>query len=160
MKFYRKWRKKSRYMKRASKREAGNLSPVEIRKLAKAEAFNDFLTQLAGTATGALLGAFFGLVSMVAVVVNAVRNLPGARNLLKQVPMVAAAGSEVALASGIIAGVVAGAAAITGGAVGGIAGHEAAKGAKTPAEAAERAAKAVAEKFNPLKQKMLEGIPK
>ncbi|RVE60257.1 hypothetical protein OJAV_G00179180 [Oryzias javanicus] len=142
------------------KEEAGNLTPLEIRKRARAEALNDFLTLLAGTATGALLGAFFGLVNMVAAVVSAVKNLPDARSLMKKVPVVAAAGSEVALVSGIIAGVVAGTAAIAGGAVGGMAGHEAAKGAKTPAEAAEMAAKAVTEEFNSLRQKMLQGRPK
>uniref|UniRef100_A0A3P9IBD5 AIG1-type G domain-containing protein n=1 Tax=Oryzias latipes TaxID=8090 RepID=A0A3P9IBD5_ORYLA len=131
------------------KGEAGNLTPVEVRERAKAKVHNDFLIQLTGIATGALLGAFFGLAGMVVRLIKAIKNPSEVMNLIKKVPMVGAAavGGEVALASGIAVGVTAGAVFTTGGVLGGVAGNEAAKGAKTPLEAAERAAKAVTERF-------------
>uniref|UniRef100_A0A3B4WSR4 AIG1-type G domain-containing protein n=1 Tax=Seriola lalandi dorsalis TaxID=1841481 RepID=A0A3B4WSR4_SERLL len=46
------------------KLSSGHLSPEEVRKQAKTIVSDRFLVSLAGTATGALLGAFFGLAGM------------------------------------------------------------------------------------------------
>uniref|UniRef100_A0A096LQV9 AIG1-type G domain-containing protein n=2 Tax=Poecilia formosa TaxID=48698 RepID=A0A096LQV9_POEFO len=48
------------------------LPPQEIRKRAKTFVSNEFLIQLVGTATGALLGAFFGVAALLEVVMKVV----------------------------------------------------------------------------------------
>ncbi|XP_054457338.1 uncharacterized protein LOC129093362 [Anoplopoma fimbria] len=128
-----------------------NMSQEQIRKQAKSIVSDRLMILLAGTATGALLGAFFGLAGMVLLVITAMRNCPGLMNLVKKFPALggaaaaAAGGGEVAglAATGVVLGVVATGFAATGGVIGGIIGHEAAEGAETAGEAAEMAAKAV-----------------
>ncbi|KAM9425008.1 LOW QUALITY PROTEIN: uncharacterized protein KZ484_006419 [Pholidichthys leucotaenia] len=122
-----------------------NLPKEEIREKAKTKVSNDFLTLLAGTATGVLLGAFWGIAAMVTVVITAVRT-PELMKLVKQVPALtgaAAVGAEVAAAATAVVGV---ASVAAGGVWGGAIGHDAAVGARTPLEAAERAADAVIKK--------------
>ncbi|KAM6909468.1 uncharacterized protein FYW49_013303 [Xenentodon cancila] len=131
---------------------SGHIAPQEIRKLAQAKVSNQFLIQLAGTGTGALLGAFFGVAAMVESVITAVKNPPEILRLVKKIPAVARvpAAGELTVAAGVMGGVTAGAAAVMGGIMGGVAGHDAAKRAKTPGEAAQMAFKAVIEKKNPM----------
>ncbi|XP_018543358.2 GTPase IMAP family member 5 [Lates calcarifer] len=120
-----------------------------IRQQAKANVSNRFLIQLTGTATGAVLGAFFGVAALVGLVITAVRNVEFMKSMKSTpaVAMTAAAvgggGGEVALAA---AGTAAGAVAVVGGVVGGVIGYKAAKGAETVQDAAEMAANAVIEK--------------
>ncbi|XP_061592795.1 uncharacterized protein LOC133457483 [Cololabis saira] len=127
----------------------GHLALQEIRKLAQANVSNQFLIQLAGIATGVLLGAFFGVEAMIRYVF---KKIPGGISLVG--PVVLAAG-EVALTTGAIAGGVAiGTAAVAGGIIGGKAGHDAAVGAKTPTEAVKKAYKAVTDKRQAVLQKL------
>uniref|UniRef100_A0A3Q3MFB1 AIG1-type G domain-containing protein n=1 Tax=Mastacembelus armatus TaxID=205130 RepID=A0A3Q3MFB1_9TELE len=130
---------------------SGNMTPEEIRKQAKTNVSNRILIQLAGIATGAVLGAFFGVAMMVVSVAKAVKNAPGLLQFVKSAPALAStaatAGGEVAIvAAGVAVGASTSAVAITGGVLGGITGHEAAAGAETVWEATERAAKAVFDK--------------
>ncbi|XP_062416567.1 protein mono-ADP-ribosyltransferase PARP14-like isoform X3 [Pungitius pungitius] len=129
---------------------SGNMSQEEIRKQAKASVNERLLIQLAGTATGALLGAFFGLAVMVGLVVTAVRNCAQVVKLLKTVPMLSGIATPVsagvATAGQVVLGVAAAGMVVAGGVIGGVIGNEAAEGAKTPLEAAEMAAKAVMKK--------------
>ncbi|XP_041841595.1 uncharacterized protein LOC121640008 isoform X3 [Melanotaenia boesemani] len=122
---------------------SGNFSPDEIRKQAKTNVTNELLIQLAGTATGTLLGAFFVVAAMVEAVKRNVKkpldivrlvknNIPA----LSRAPAAAAVEGQVVLAAGVIAGV---GAATAGGVMGGVIGHKAAEGAKSPMEAAKRA---------------------
>ncbi|XP_041841549.1 uncharacterized protein LOC121639989 isoform X3 [Melanotaenia boesemani] len=121
---------------------SGNLSPDEIRKQAKTNVTNELLIQLAGTATGTLLGAFFGVRAMIEVVIRTVRNPLNIVRLVKNIPALARAPAaaavegQVVLAAGVIAGV---GAATAGGVMGGVIGYKAAEGAKSPMEAAKRA---------------------
>ncbi|XP_061566326.1 uncharacterized protein LOC133420608 [Cololabis saira] len=133
---------------------SGHLAPQEIRKLAQANVSNQYLIQLAGTATGALLGAFFG-VEAIKCVFEVLKSQTKIMNLAKGLvtPAVFTAG-EVTLATGLMAGVATGTAAVGGGILGGKAGHDAAVGAKTPMEAAERAYKAVADQRHAALQKL------
>ncbi|XP_027893669.1 uncharacterized protein LOC114157094 [Xiphophorus couchianus] len=124
------------------------LPPQEIRKQAKTFVFNEFLIKLAGTATGALLGAFFGVAALLEVVMKVVKNptevMKRVKNLTTMAPAVAAAGSEVAVvATGVVAGVATVTAAVAGGARGIAIGQEASKEAKTPMEAIEKSYEAV-----------------
>lgn len=124
------------------------LPPQEIRKQAKTFVFNEFLIKLAGTATGALLGAFFGVAALLEVVMKVVKNptevMKRVKNLTTMAPAVAAAGSEVAVvATGVVAGVATVTAAVAGGARGVAIGQEASKEAKTPMEAIEKSYEAV-----------------
>ncbi|XP_076018632.1 LOW QUALITY PROTEIN: uncharacterized protein LOC143010269 [Genypterus blacodes] len=115
-----------------------NMTPEEIRKEAKKVVFKRFLITLAGTATGAVLGAFLGVAAMVGVVIMAVRQTT-------------AIGIQGAVGGGMIGAVTAGtvlaastAVIATAGAVaGGAIGYNAIEAAETPGEAAEMAAKAV-----------------
>ncbi|KAM6894253.1 uncharacterized protein PEZ65_021947 [Lycodopsis pacificus] len=119
----------------------GNVPQEEIRKQAKTRVSDRLLIQLAGTATGVVLGAFCGLAAMVGVVVTALHNCAGLMKLVKRAPAMAAAaaGGEVAglAATGVALGVAAAGVAAIGGVVGGIIGHEAAEEAETPWEAVE-----------------------
>ncbi|KAM8899687.1 uncharacterized protein AB9W97_010009 isoform 2-T2 [Spinachia spinachia] len=120
---------------------SGNMPRDEIRKQSKARVNDRLLIQLAGTATGALLGAFFGFAAMVVLVVATVKKCAQLGNLLKTVPAlsgIAAPVSAGVATAGKVAMVV-----VTGGVMGGFIGNEAAEGAKTPLEAAEMAANAV-----------------
>ncbi|XP_044040829.1 uncharacterized protein LOC122870585 [Siniperca chuatsi] len=124
-----------------------NMPVEEIRKQAKTRVSERFLIQLAGTATGALLGAFFGVAAMVGLVITAVQNV---KALAQRIPALggayaaaAAGGAEVAVAVGVVAGVTA---ASAGAVIGGGIGHDAAEGAETPWEAVEMAANAVINK--------------
>uniref|UniRef100_A0A3Q1I8E1 AIG1-type G domain-containing protein n=1 Tax=Anabas testudineus TaxID=64144 RepID=A0A3Q1I8E1_ANATE len=126
-----------------------NMSSEEIRLKAKNTVSQRFLNQLAGTATGVLLGAFFGVAAMLKLALTAVRSPAELIKLVKNTPPVgklaigAAAGGEIV---GVCLGVGAGALAVTGGVMGGIIGHDAAEGAETMKEAVEKAAKAVIDK--------------
>ncbi|XP_041841570.1 uncharacterized protein LOC121639996 isoform X2 [Melanotaenia boesemani] len=127
---------------------SGNFSPDEIRKQAKTNVTNELLIQLAGMATGALLGAFFGVAAMVEAVISTVRNPLDIVRLVKNIPALAPAAAavegQVVLAAGVIAGV---GAATAGGVMGGVIGYKAAEGAKSPMEAAKRAYQDVLKKI-------------
>ncbi|XP_072232867.1 uncharacterized protein [Leuresthes tenuis] len=127
---------------------SGNLTPEQVRKQAKTEVFNELMIRLTGTATGALLGAFFGVAIMVKHVLSFVRPaelLKSGKKItaLAGAPTAMVAGGEVALATGVAAGVTVAAIATAGGVKGGFVGHDAAKGAKNPLEAMKMAAEAV-----------------
>ncbi|XP_069578385.1 uncharacterized protein [Brachyistius frenatus] len=122
-----------------------NLPPKEIRKVAKSQVSDRFLIQLAGTATGVVLGAFFGVAAMVGLVITAMRNVEFVK-LLKSFPAAApaaAVGGEIAAAGIGVGGV---ALATGGGIIGGMIGHDAARGAETPLEAAKMTAEAIMDK--------------
>ncbi|XP_017296838.1 uncharacterized protein LOC108251154 [Kryptolebias marmoratus] len=133
-----------------------NLSPMEIREKAKADVSKELSTHLAGAVTGVLLGAFFGIMSLVEVVMKVVKSpseiMKLGKNLSAFAPAAALAGSEVAtVAAGVTACVSLAVAAVAGGVMGGIIGSEAAKDAKTPMEAAMKTVEAVTEKKKTLK---------
>ncbi|XP_023271166.1 poly [ADP-ribose] polymerase 14-like [Seriola lalandi dorsalis] len=133
------------------KLSSGHLSPEEVRKQAKTIVSDRFLVSLAGTATGALLGAFFGLAGMVGLVITAVKNIRSSMNLIRSVPALRGTATAAAAAVGggevaIAAGAVVGTACVTGGIIGGKIGLDAAEGAKTPGEAAQMAYEAVVDK--------------
>ncbi|XP_044040989.1 uncharacterized protein LOC122870691 [Siniperca chuatsi] len=128
---------------------SGNMPVEEIRKQAKTRVSEKFLIQLAGTATGALLGAFFGVVERVGLVIEALQNVKELMTLAKGIPALggaAAGGAEVAVAAGVVAGVTAAGFAAAGAVIGGGIGQDAAEGAETPWEAAKMAANAVINK--------------
>ncbi|XP_040036851.2 protein mono-ADP-ribosyltransferase PARP14 [Gasterosteus aculeatus] len=129
---------------------SGNMPWEEIREQAKARVNERLLIQLAGTATGAVVGAFFGLAAMVGLVVTAVNNCAHLVKLLKTVPALsgigAPAGAGVAMAGQVVLGVAIAGMAAVGGVMGGVIGNKAAEGAQTPLEAAEMAANAVINK--------------
>ncbi|XP_047437113.1 uncharacterized protein LOC125005656 isoform X2 [Mugil cephalus] len=131
------------------RRSSGNLSPQEIRNQAKTKVSNRFLIQLAGTATGILLGAFFGLEFMVREVTTAV-NPSQLINLGKKV-----LAGDVALAAGVVAGVTMTAVAATGAALGGAIGHDISQDAQSPLDAVERTAGALNEKRKQITSKNL-----
>ncbi|KAM9718117.1 uncharacterized protein ACNS7B_021538 [Menidia menidia] len=122
------------------RQSSADLTALEVRKQARASVLNEFLIVLAGVATGALLGAFFGLVEHVK---RAVKS-PGE----KRIPLLASGssavaafvGGEVALAASLVPMA---AMAAREGVKGIMTGHNAAKGAKSPMEAAKNAAVAV-----------------
>lgn len=118
----------------------------EIRNQAKTDVCNSFLTKLTGIATGALLGAFFGVAAMVGLAVTAMNNVMF-MNAVKKAPALmgvsAAAAGETAL---VVAGATGLAAAAAGGVYGGLLGNEAANDAKSPSDAAQRACEAIVEK--------------
>uniref|UniRef100_A0A3P9NJZ2 Uncharacterized LOC103480273 n=1 Tax=Poecilia reticulata TaxID=8081 RepID=A0A3P9NJZ2_POERE len=122
------------------------LPPQEIRKRAKTSVSNEFLIQLVGTATGALLGAFFGVAALLEVVMKVVKNptevMKHVKTLKTMVP--AAVEREAAVvAGGVVAGVAVLAAATLGGIQGGAIGCEASNEVKTPMEAIEKSYEAV-----------------
>ncbi|XP_073331524.1 GTPase IMAP family member 7-like [Pagrus major] len=135
---------------------SGNMTEKEIRKKAKISIFNRLLIRLAGVGTGILVGAFFGVVEMVGLVVTALSDSSQPVQLRQAISKTVKAGGGVAV--GLIAGVAAGGAAAAvpavvvpvaaaAGAVrGGVEGYRAAEGADTPKEAAKRAAEAVRNK--------------
>ncbi|KAJ8286103.1 hypothetical protein GJAV_G00034590 [Gymnothorax javanicus] len=127
------------------RRSSGNMSAEEIREQAKAKVSDRFLIQLAGTATGAVLGALFGVAAMVKLVITALQN-PALMKVLKMSEIggavAAVGGAEVAIAAGFAVGVAA------GGVIGGKKGHEESEKAQTPLEAATMAATAVINEGN------------
>ncbi|XP_022625655.1 uncharacterized protein LOC111239971 [Seriola dumerili] len=135
------------------KLSSGHLSQEEVRQQAKTIVSDRFLVRLTGTATGALLGAFFGLAGMVGLVITAVKNITSSLNVMKNIPALrgtattaaAVGGGEVAIAAGAVVGT---ACVAAGGIIGGKIGLDAAEGAKTPGEAAQMAYKAVMDKAN------------
>ncbi|XP_041820792.1 uncharacterized protein LOC121626379 [Chelmon rostratus] len=130
------------------RQSSGNMPVEEIRKQAKSRVSERFLIQLAGTATGALLGCFFGVAEMIAL---AQQNSATLLKLVKAVPAVggpataAMGGAQPAglTAAVVMAGVSTVGSATVGGVIGGAVGLDAAEGAQTPWEAAQRAAAAV-----------------
>ncbi|XP_041635605.1 protein mono-ADP-ribosyltransferase PARP14-like [Cheilinus undulatus] len=136
------------------KQSQGDMPVEEIRKAAKSIFSEKFMIQLAGTATGVLIGAFFGVAAMVGLVITAVQNSRTVLNVMKKMPAVggtaatAVAGMEAASLTtvGVVAGVTAVGLTGAGAAIGGVIGRDAAEGAKTPKEAMTRAVNAVLEK--------------
>ncbi|XP_019120213.2 GTPase IMAP family member 7 [Larimichthys crocea] len=135
---------------------AGNMSEEEIREQAKARVFERLLIKLTGVGVGALLGAFFGVVVMVGVVLTVLREssepveLRGAIAKSAAVIGAEAFGAIGGAAAGGAAGVTGtslltftGALAVAGAVKGGITGYDASKGANTPKKAAKRALEAV-----------------
>ncbi|XP_075948582.1 uncharacterized protein LOC142950844 [Anarhichas minor] len=121
---------------------SGNVPQEEIRRQAKTRVSERLLIQLAGTATGVVLGALCGLTAMVGLVITALQNCAGLMKLVKMAPATAVAAAAAAAGGGevvglAVAGVALGVAAAIGGVVGGIIGHEAAEAAETPREAVE-----------------------
>ncbi|PWA19841.1 hypothetical protein CCH79_00015837 [Gambusia affinis] len=134
--------------KQISREMAVYLPPQEIRKQAKTFVSNEFLIQLAGTTTGVLLGAFFGVAALLEVVMKVVKNptevMKRVKTLTTMAPAAAAVGGEVAVvAAGVVAGVTTLTAAAAGGVRGSVIGQKACKEAKTPMEAIEKSYEAV-----------------
>ncbi|XP_078020832.1 GTPase IMAP family member 7-like [Epinephelus lanceolatus] len=120
------------------RKSSGNMSEEEITRQAKDRAFKEIWIRLAGVATGVLLGALFGVVAMVLVVVSALKELvPAAKTVIAG----GAAGAGGLGATGITFI----SAAAVGAAVGGYKGYHAAEGADTPWEAAKMTAAALKE---------------
>ncbi|XP_026011209.1 uncharacterized protein LOC113014105 [Astatotilapia calliptera] len=115
-------------------------TPEEIRKQAKTSVFKRFLIQMAGIATGALLGALFGVVTLCEFAVKSVK-----MSVTEMLACVSAA-ATVGKTALVAAGTVGLAAAVAGGVMGGITGNEAAKDAESPLEAVQRTYKAVQKK--------------
>ncbi|KAM6960401.1 LOW QUALITY PROTEIN: protein mono-ADP-ribosyltransferase PARP14-like [Tautogolabrus adspersus] len=132
----------------------GDMSDEEIRKKAKSRVSEKFLIQLAGTATGALMGALFGVAAMVGLVITALQNSKSLISVMKRMPAVggaaaaAAGGVEAAgmTAAAALAGVTAASLTIAGAVIGGVTGREASEGAETIKDAIDRAAKGVINK--------------
>ncbi|XP_027143638.1 GTPase IMAP family member 7-like [Larimichthys crocea] len=138
----------------------GNMSEEEIREQAKGRVFEKLVRELAGILTGALLGAFFGVVVVVGGVATVLREssepvqLRGAiaetatvigRNVcagtsIGQVPVV---GATIVAAAGLPLLTIIAALAATGAMKGVLIGHDASQGADKPREAAERTMEAV-----------------
>ncbi|CAJ1086080.1 protein mono-ADP-ribosyltransferase PARP14-like [Xyrichtys novacula] len=128
----------------------GDVSAVEIRRVARSRVNNEILIKLAGIGTGALVGAFVGMAALVGLVITAFQNHAAFMKLIKRAPAVGSAavgGIEAAgLSAAGMVGVAAGGFAAAGAVVGGIIGGEAAEGAATPMEASIKAANAVINK--------------
>ncbi|XP_026150905.1 uncharacterized protein LOC113123263 [Mastacembelus armatus] len=107
---------------------SGNMTPEEIRKQAKTNVSNRILIQLAGIATGAVFGAFFGVVAKVHPDTNVGKNTATLFQLMKSVPVL----PSTPITQGAIVA-----------AEGAFIGYKAAEGAETLWEAAQQAAKAV-----------------
>ncbi|XP_068443645.1 uncharacterized protein [Clinocottus analis] len=75
----------------------GEMSQEEIRKQAKQRVANRLVIQLAGTATGVVLGAFLGLAAMVLTVLSAVRYIKQLEPLMKMLPALGGAAAPAAL---------------------------------------------------------------
>ncbi|XP_041820485.1 GTPase IMAP family member 7-like [Chelmon rostratus] len=155
------------------RRSSGNMSEERIKKEAQQNASTKLSVRLAGFGAGALLGAFFGVVVMVGLVVTALRSIRDFQDLARTAATAAAAfgaeaggaaagaaaggaaaaggtaaggaaaGGTAAGAAGLSVTTAIGASAAVGGVIGGVAGYYAAEGADTPLEGAKRAAEAV-----------------
>uniref|UniRef100_A0A3P9D082 AIG1-type G domain-containing protein n=1 Tax=Maylandia zebra TaxID=106582 RepID=A0A3P9D082_9CICH len=118
----------------------------EIRNQAKSDVCNSFLTKLTGIATGALLGAFFGVAALVGLAVTAMNNIM-LMNAVKKAPALMGVSSAAAGEAAVgVAGAACVAVAAAGGVFGGFIGNEAANDAKSPSDAAQRACEAIVEK--------------
>uniref|UniRef100_A0A8P4GTD2 AIG1-type G domain-containing protein n=2 Tax=Dicentrarchus labrax TaxID=13489 RepID=A0A8P4GTD2_DICLA len=138
----------------------GNMSKKEIREQAKARVFKKLLIRLAGTAAGVVLGALFGVVVSVGVVLTVLRESSKPVQLRGAIAKTAAVVGAGAV--GIIGGIATGGAvaavgaspaiivtalpAAVGAVVGGVTGYNAAEAADTPWEAAKLAAEAIKNK--------------
>uniref|UniRef100_A0A3P9D0A5 AIG1-type G domain-containing protein n=1 Tax=Maylandia zebra TaxID=106582 RepID=A0A3P9D0A5_9CICH len=120
----------------------------EIRNQAKSDVCNSFLTELTGIATGALLGAFFGVAALVGLAVTAMKNLM-LMNAVKKAPALMGVS---AAAAGQTALVVVGATGLGAATAGGVFGNEAAKDAESLSEAVQGTYKAVEGKRKSLTQ--------
>ncbi|XP_063750464.1 GTPase IMAP family member 7 [Eleginops maclovinus] len=140
------------------RQSSGNMTQEEVRERAKEKVFNNLDIQLAGIATGVLLGALFGTATMVGKVILMLKNVLSDPGQLKAVAKLAGKATGVigtavgAAALGaltgeaaVAVGAAAAVAAVFGAVKGGVAGFHAAKGADTAQEAAQRAAKAAIE---------------
>lgn len=137
-----------------------NMSPGEVKKKAKAIVSDELLVRLAGTATGVVLGAFFGVMSLIDIVMKFVKSPSDIKklcnNLKSFAPTAIAAGGEVTgIVTAVVGCVTVAAAAVTGGVIGGAIGSDAAIDAKTPLEAVKRASEAVKERKKTMTQKQL-----
>ncbi|XP_078132274.1 GTPase IMAP family member 7-like [Sander vitreus] len=101
---------------------SGNMSPAEIRDKATISVCDSLLIRLAGTVTGAVLGAFLGVAGMVAATVRNVQDLSA---------LVSTDRRKLATD------------ALWGGVKGGQIGYDAAEGAETAMEAMDKTVKAV-----------------
>ncbi|XP_039465857.1 uncharacterized protein LOC116315024 [Oreochromis aureus] len=118
-------------------------TPEEIRNQAKSNVINRFLIQMAGTGTGALLGAFFGVVTLVEFAMKSVKNPQLVNVTTKLSRFVPAAQQQNALVAAGAVGLVG--AATGGGIMGGVIGNKAAKDAESLSDAVQRTYKAVQE---------------
>ncbi|XP_074480745.1 GTPase IMAP family member 7-like [Sebastes fasciatus] len=130
------------------RQSSGNMSEEEIREQAKGSIFERLLIKLAGITTGALLGALFGVVSMVGEVVKVLKNpLSEPGQVIKSITafstILGSIGGTAAGALGTSLSITAGLFVVTGAVQGGSTGYHAAEGANTAQEAAKRTAKAV-----------------
>ncbi|XP_034005989.1 GTPase IMAP family member 7-like [Trematomus bernacchii] len=142
------------------RQSSGTLTQEEVRKQAKDRVFNKLNIKLAGIATGVLLGALFGTVTMVGQVILMLTEKlsePGqikslayraeAAGVIGAVGGTAVVGGAAAVLGGAVAGaaalgVIAALVAVAGAVKGGVAGYHAAEGADSPREAVQRATKA------------------
>lgn len=132
------------------KNNPGDMTPDEIRKQAKKRVSNRLLIQLAGTTTGAVLGAFLGLATMVKLAVEVLQHVEGFQKAAKRVQgMEAAAGGGLAMGAMVLG--VAAVCAATGGVLGGCLGNEVAEDAETPWQAVEMVKDAVFKRASNMK---------
>ncbi|XP_049423937.1 GTPase IMAP family member 7-like isoform X3 [Epinephelus fuscoguttatus] len=147
--------------KKHIRESSGNMSEEENTRQAKDRAFKEIWIRLAGVATGAVLGAIFGVVVMGGVVVLALKKiLPVAKTLQAAKEAAAAAGAGETAAGPVAAATraaveggqratrktlisIAGLFAAMGAVVGGYTGYHAAEGADTPWEAVKMTTAAV-----------------
>uniref|UniRef100_A0A3Q4GEM4 AIG1-type G domain-containing protein n=1 Tax=Neolamprologus brichardi TaxID=32507 RepID=A0A3Q4GEM4_NEOBR len=108
-------------------------TPEEIRKQAKTNVINRFLIQMAGIGTGALLGVFFGVVTLAEFAIKAVTNPQLVNVATKLSRFVPAAQQQNALVAAGAVGLVG--AATAGGIMGGVIGNDAAKDSESLSEA-------------------------
>uniref|UniRef100_UPI0037E80190 GTPase IMAP family member 8-like n=1 Tax=Semicossyphus pulcher TaxID=241346 RepID=UPI0037E80190 len=145
------------------RKTSGNMSEAEIREKAKGIVFKKLWIQLAGTATGMLVGAFFGVKIMVNFVLKALMTITQAGPKIQAggIAVVAGGGGTAAVAGGGVAalsikavGVSVGASAAVGAVAGGFTGFCAAEKAETTGEAVQMAQKAVRDGANSITQKI------
>ncbi|XP_044039241.1 GTPase IMAP family member 7-like [Siniperca chuatsi] len=146
---------------------SGNMSEEEVREQAKGRVYTTLLVKFAGTTTGSLLGAFYGVAVMVGLVATVLNETSKPVQLQQAIGKLAKAalgggavitggavltgGAEGGVAgaavaggtAGITLGIVTGTSAAVGALIGGVTGYHAAEGADTPLDAAKRAAEAV-----------------
>ncbi|XP_060887021.1 GTPase IMAP family member 7-like isoform X1 [Labrus mixtus] len=148
------------------RKSSENMSEEEIREKAKRNVFENLLILMAGTATGVVLGAYFGVKIMIKSVLKILKVLKeethsclgisklagGDKSAEGEVETLVAAGAAAGKAALTIPSAAFKALAVTaavvgvaGGVAGGMTGYLAAEEAETPQEAAEKAADAVTE---------------
>lgn len=119
---------------------SGVIPAEEIRQQARSRVFGRLLIHLAGTGTGVLLGALFGLEVMVRSVIKVLKNSGTFTQVIPTKRSDTAAKAGLAVLVGVSAGF-----AAAGGVAGGIIGNDATKGAQNVEEAIDMAASAVME---------------